>query len=62
MTNLKASTQEYFIGAWINPQGHKYKITRMGKTLNSPVRLYVDGELEGTYPTSQKAKAIGKSY
>lgn len=37
-------TEEYFVHAYTNKQGHKIKITHLGKGMTDPYRLYVDGK------------------
>jgi len=56
----QTENRELFIGAWINSQGNKYKIVSLGKSLNSRIRLYVNGKEEGIYATRKQAKAIGQ--
>jgi hypothetical protein len=56
------TTKEYFIGAWINKQGHKYKMMRLGRTLASKIRLYIDGNAVGDYASQREAKRVGKGW
>lgn len=56
------ATKEYFIGSYINKQGHGYKMTRLGRTLTSKIRLYIDGKPVGDYSSQREAKRVGKGW
>ena len=54
-------TQEYFIGSWVNPYGNKYKLMRVGRRMDSPIRLYVNG-VKVAHGSQAECKQLGRTW
>jgi len=53
--------KEYFIGAYVNRHGCKYKLTRLGRKVNSPVNLYINNAFIAQ-GSQKEMKTKGKEY
>lgn len=58
----KPKGKEYFVGAWVNPGGLRYKVMSVGKGIKAPANLYIDGEYQGTYDSRKEAKKAGRDW
>ena len=52
---------EYFIMAYINKNGVKYKLTKNGKGMTDTVNLYLNGVKAGTFASVKQAKVMGQN-
>ena len=50
----------YFMGSWINANGNKYTLRRMGRGFKARIALYVNDAFVKSYATEKAARKAGR--
>ena len=53
--------KEYFMAAYRNKHGIRYKLTRNGRAMTATINLYIEGKLHSVQPSARAAQKIARS-